>query len=141
MRLQIISESDTRVPRKKIARLIQLIDEEEEPPGSTVNIIFTRDRKIASLNRKYRGHAGATDVLSFNIDDGDGPDAVLGEIYISTGIARKNLKTFGGTIQSEIIRLCCHGMLHLLGYDHAKRKDREIMQKREEYFLEKLNRC
>ena len=141
MKLNIISESDRRIPRKKIARLIELIDGEEEPPGSTVNIIFTRDRKIASLNRKYRGLEDATDVLSFNIDDGDGSDAVLGEIYISTDTAQKNLKTFGGTIQSEIIRLCCHGMLHLLGYDHAKREDREIMQKREEYFLERLNRC
>ncbi len=141
MRLNIISESNRRIPRKKIARLMKLIDEEEEPPGSTVNIVFTRDRKIASLNRKYRGRPGATDVLSFNIDDSTGPDAVLGEIYISTDTARKNLKTFGGTIQSEFLRLCCHGMLHLLGYDHSKRKDREEMQSREEYYLEKLSRC
>lgn len=141
MKLNIISDSNRRIPRKKIARLVQMIDEEEDLPGSTINIIFTRDRKIASLNRKYRNRSGATDVLSFNIDDETGPDAVLGEIYISTDAAHKNLETFGGRIQSELLRLCCHGLLHLLRYDHMTTKDRAAMQKREEYYLGRIDRC
>jgi probable rRNA maturation factor len=141
MKLNILSESKRRIPRKKIARLVRLIEEEEDPPGSTVHIIFTGDHRLAALNRKYRNRVGPTDVLSFNFDDETGPDALLGEIYISTDSAQRNLKTFGGTIQSELLRLCCHGLLHLLGYDHTGEKDGAVMRRREEYYMGKLNRC
>ncbi len=138
MKLHIISDTDRRIPRKKIVRLIELIEDEEDPPDSNLNIIFIHDPKIAKLNRRYRKLSGPTDVLSFNIDDGPGDDAVLGEIYISTDTAAKNAGKLGFTFSAEILRLCCHGFLHILGYDHENDDDGKLMRTKEEYYLEKI---
>jgi len=138
MRVNIISESNRRIPRKKIMTLIEMIEEDEEPPESTVNIVFIRDRKMAAFNRRYRNKTGPTDVLSFNIDDEPGDEAVFGEIYISTDTAAKNAAADKTGFQREIIHLCCHGFLHLLGYDHMKEKDAAIMRAREKSYMARL---
>ena len=138
MKINIISETNRRIPRKKIQILLAIMEEDEEPPDSTLNLIFIRDSRMARLNKDFRNLNKATDVLSFNIDNESGFNSVFGEIYISTDMALKNLKLFGGTYYSEILRLCCHGFLHLLGYDHGDNKSRTRMQKRENYFLGKL---
>ncbi|HHI03384.1 MAG TPA: rRNA maturation RNase YbeY, partial [candidate division Zixibacteria bacterium] len=44
----------------------------------------------------------------------------------------------GLTYTSEILRLCCHGFLHLLGYDHENEKDRRVMEEKENYYLGRL---
>lgn len=137
MQINIISESDRRIPRKRIAALIALIEEDEEPPDSTVNIVFIRDRKMASLNRRFRDKSGPTDVLSFNIDNEPGEESVFGEIYISTDTAARNAATDGTGFHREILHLCCHGFLHLLGYDHFEDKDAGKMQAREKHYLER----
>ncbi len=138
MSFNIISESDRRIPRRKIIELLSLIEEEEEPPASGVNIVFTRDPQIKKLNKLYRGMDKPTDVLSFNIDDEAGEDAVLGEIYISTDTAAVNAQKFGRTFHQEILILCCHGFLHLLGYDHIRDKDHAKMQAKEKRYLEMI---
>ncbi len=141
MRLQIISESNRRIPRQRIRHLIEFIEEDEDPPDSQLNIIFTRDRRLAELNRDYRDRTGPTDVLSFNIDDTPGDDAVLGEIYISTDTAARNAEQYGATFTEEILRLCCHGFLHILGYDHMKSKDQRIMFDKERLYLDREQSC
>ncbi|PKK84623.1 MAG: rRNA maturation RNase YbeY [candidate division Zixibacteria bacterium HGW-Zixibacteria-1] len=140
MQINIISESNRRIPRKSIIKLIEMIEEDEEPPDSTVNLVFIRDRRMAVLNRDFRGKKGATDVLSFNIDDEPGEDAVFGEIYISTDTAARNADDDGVSFRDEIQHLCCHGFLHLLGYDHMKKRDAELMQATEKYYLGRMSR-
>jgi probable rRNA maturation factor len=135
MHVNIISDTKHRIPRKHILELITLMDEEEEPPSSNINIVFVTDRFIKSLNKKYRNKPKATDVLSFNLDSADDEDSILGEIYISTDTALKNAKKLGVTFRNEILRLCCHGFLHLLGYDHEKPRDLKIMQAKEDKYL------
>jgi probable rRNA maturation factor len=112
-----------------------LIDDEEEPPDSTVNIVFIRDKQIIPLNKKYRGTSRATDVISFNLDDRQGPNSILGEIYISTDTAARNAAEYGVSFTGEVLRLCCHGFLHLLGYDHKKPRDRARMEAKERRYL------
>lgn len=138
MHINILSDTNRRIPRKRIKELIALIDEEEEPPESIVNIIFGGDKQILALNRKFRGVSKPTDVLSFNIDDNPGEDAIFGEVYISTDTAARNVRSGGPGFFDELIRLCCHGYLHLLGYDHEKEKDRKVMQSKESYYLERI---
>jgi len=138
MRLNIISDIGKRMPQKKIKALIACIEEEEEPPDSTVNIIFIDDKQISRLNREFRNNPNPTDVLSFNLDYDAGVDSVLGEIYISTDTAGRNAAQSNLTFTDEILRLCCHGFLHLLGYDHEKTKDWQVMEKKENYYLEKF---
>jgi len=137
VRFNIISDSPKRIPRKKILQLMSAIEKKEAVPNSTVNINFINDYRISRLNEEFRKKTGATDVLSFNLDDDEGPDSVLGEIYISTETAEKNARQNGVTYTAEILRLCCHGFFHLLGYDHESKKDREIMEAKESYYQER----
>ena len=76
-----------------------------------------------------------TDVLSFNIDEISQEDGIFGEIYISVSAARKQAFSYGATLNEEILRLFCHGMLHLFGYDHMNKKDEKIMKEKENLFL------
>jgi probable rRNA maturation factor len=140
MHLNIISECHRRIPRKNIIRLFDFIEEDEEPPDSTINVIFIRDRQMRGLNRDYRNIDRPTDVLSFNIDDEPGEQSVLGEIYISVDTAAVNAESEHLTFSDELLKLCCHGFLHLLGYDHEINDDALLMEAREKYYLEKMKR-
>ncbi len=135
MFVNVITDTNRRIPRKHIMELMALMEEEEEPPASSLNIVFVTDTFIKSLNKKYRNKSGATDVLSFNLDNAEGEDSIFGEIYISTDTAMKNAKESGITFRDEILRLCCHGLLHLLGYDHEKPAERKAMRAKEDYYL------
>ncbi len=139
MQFNIISVSNKRTPRKKIVQLMSAIVKKEGAPNSSVNINFIDDYRISRLNEEFRKKTGPTDVLSFNLDDDEGPDSVLGEIYISTDTAEKNAKLNMLTYTDEILRLCCHGFLHLLGYDHINKEDRKIMEQKEDYYLGRLS--
>ncbi len=138
MQFNIISDSRKRTPRKKILQLMSVIEKEEAAPDSSVNINFINDYRISRLNEEFRKKTGPTDVLSFNLDDDEGPDSVLGEIYVSTETAEKNAIQNNLPYTDEILRLCCHGFLHLLGYDHEDEKDRHIMEEKENYYLGRL---
>lgn len=140
MRVTLIKESKIPVPRQRIMKLFDFIEKGEKPPNSTLNIIFLGDRKMKSLNQKYRGISQSTDVLSFNIDDTAGDDSIFGEIYISLQTAVRYAKVDKIGINKMILRLGCHGFLHLLGYDHQTLKGRRQMENREEYYLSKVFR-
>lgn len=137
MRLMIHKNSKVRLPRKNLNRLFELIAEEEVEPDdqSVINLVFTTDCQLKTLNSRFRKKDRATDVLSFNIDDSGGREATFGEIYISTMTARRQAQVYGATLSEELVRLTCHGLLHLFGYDHIKQSDAVIMKEREEHFL------
>ena len=140
MKLYIFKEVSARVPRQKIFNLFNKIMSKETEPdaGSRVNLVFTTKRRIQQLNKSHRQIDKATDVLSFNLGDSSGDDSVFGEIYISTYIARVQAPEFANTFGEEILRLCCHGLLHLVGYDHLNKNDAVKMKNREKYFMSML---
>jgi len=141
MHFNIISDTNRKIPRKRIKEILALIDEDEDPPDSTVNVIFVRDTAIAELNKSYRKINKPTDVLSFNIDATSGDDNIFGEIYISTDTAAHYAEVDGIGYFDMIIKLCTHGFLHLLGYDHETERDKGIMLEQENYFLSKVREC
>ena len=79
-----------------------------------VTIALVSDRRIRALNRQFRGKDDATDVLSFP----SGERGFLGDIVIAAGVARRQAREAGHTLQTEFRVLALHGLLHLLGYDH-----------------------
>jgi len=137
VRLSLYKETSCRVPIQRLKRLFELIAEEEAEPDSKgcVNIILTTDAAIRKLNREFRKADRATDVLSFNIDSNGEPDSVFGEVYISIASATRQAKSYDGTMSEELLRLACHGFLHLFSYDHQTRRDEVKMKKAEEHFL------
>lgn len=137
MRLKIFKESAVRAPVSGLTRLFELIIKDEARPhwSGVINVVFTDNRRIRQLNRQFRSRDVATDVLSFTIDEPDDSDGVYGEIYISVPFARKQADSYQGNLREEILRLFCHGMLHLFGYDHEKSSDARRMSSREESYL------
>jgi probable rRNA maturation factor len=71
---------------------------------------------MRTLNRAFRGHDYATDVLSFPADTG----MFLGDIAIAAGVARSQAREAGHSVATELRVLALHGLLHLLGYDHDR---------------------
>ncbi len=140
MRLYIFKETQVRVPRKMIQSLFDSIYEKELSKKSKgeVNLIFSHDKKLHELNFQFRQKNQATDVLSFNIDEPNDDEAVFGEIYISVETAQKQALDYNASLSEEIIRLSCHGFLHLLGYDHIDPKDEVIMKAKEKKYLTKV---
>jgi probable rRNA maturation factor len=71
---------------------------------------------MRTLNRAFRGHDYATDVLSFPAETSE----FLGDIAIATGVARRQADEAGHPVATELRVLALHGLLHLLGYDHDR---------------------
>jgi len=106
----------------------------DAPKGSELSISFINDEKMRELNRIYRNIDRTTDVLSF--PQGEGPDmTLLGDIVISLETARRNAVRYGIETDEEIKKLIVHGILHILGYDHKRKKERDEMREKEREIL------
>jgi len=64
----------------------------------------------------------------------------LGDVVISLETASRQAKRFRHSLDEEIVLLVVHGILHLLGYDHRKKKDKELMRKKERQILKVISR-
>jgi len=82
----------------------------------TMAVAIVPDARVHALNRQYRRKDGATDVLSFPSDE----RGCLGDVVIAAGMARRQAREAGHSLQTEFRVLALHGLLHLLGYDHER---------------------
>jgi probable rRNA maturation factor len=97
-----------------------------EGVAAGVSVVVTGDARVRDLNRRYRDEDKRTDVLSFSQREDAGEFVVppeeparLGDVVISLPAARRQAKQAGHSLEREIALLVVHGLLHLLGYDHA----------------------
>lgn len=103
-----------------------------------VSILFCEDAYIRRLNKEYREVDTPTDVLAFSMYEGRFPKVhpeILGDVVISLETASRQAKRFRHSLDEEIVLLVVHGILHLLGYDHLKKKNKELMRKKEKKIL------
>jgi probable rRNA maturation factor len=103
-----------------------------------ISVTFVTDVAIARMNMEHLQHAGATDVITFELSDGS--DAVVGDIYIAPGVARRNARSNGVGVREEIVRLVVHGTLHVLGHSHAEdyMRERGAMWRTQEALVARL---
>jgi len=137
IRLVVFKQTPARIRRKPIEKLFKMIMKEvsDKNAQGKINLIFTSDRKIQKLNKCYRRTDQPTDVLSFNLEQPPGRSSIFGEIYISVETSKRQAGEYDTTLNDELLRLFCHGLLHVLGYDHIKAGDRRKMEECEKYFL------
>lgn len=121
--------------------------------GIEVNIMFTDDASIKTINKEYRGIDKSTDVLSFPVNDftyGSGRvmqynvDSsekllLMGDIVISLPTLMRQAEEYGHSDVRECAFLICHGMLHLFGYDHMNETDEKQMFGYADDILNKLS--
>lgn len=121
-----------------------------------VSLLFVDEVTMAALNERFLHREGATDVLSFPIEDeadrsgrspdegGTGPGSIeadtdrlvlLGDVVICPSVAARNAVDHGVTFDDEIALLVVHGILHLLGMDHEVDAEAERMERREQQLL------
>lgn len=100
----------------------------------SVDIVLIDDEEMQELNNQYRGKDKPTDVLSFALfaDSEDkeilpNNEIALGEVLISLETAKRQADDAGITIEEQIDFLLCHGILHLLGYDHPDEESLIVM--------------
>ena len=112
----------------------------EKINNAVFSIIFVDRETIHNINKEYRNIDRETDVISFALeDDKSMPEdevRVLGDIYISIDKAKSQAEDYGHSLKRELCFLMTHGFLHLLGYDHMKKEDEEIMFPLQEKILE-----
>ena len=80
----------------------------------SVTVAIVPDARVRALNRAFRRKDSPTDVLSFPA----GERGYLGDVIIAAGVARRQARDAGHSLQTELRVLALHGLLHLLGYDH-----------------------
>jgi probable rRNA maturation factor len=129
-RLEVEVIKATRVPvvpsfvRDLLTRAATLPELEARLPAGTATIAvrLTDDDELRRLNREYAGLDSVTDVLSFR-----GSSEHVGDLAISWPAVMRQAHEFGHPVKTELGLLCVHGLLHLLGWDHATAAQRKEM--------------
>ncbi len=105
--------------------------------------MFVDEANMAQLNALHMGQATPTDVLSFPIDADDVISGVthrlVGDVVVCPAVAAANAADHAGTYTDEIAVLLIHGVLHLLGHDHAESAERDRMWARERELIAELH--
>ena len=130
MTIEITNKSGELVPTEAVRTLLQnSLTELKLNPECEVNLVFVDITEMTELHIKWMDEGGPTDVLSFPMDiPADESEAVtLGDIVISPVVAAQQAGTAGHSTDHEIFILAAHGLLHILGYDHADTDDEKIM--------------
>ena len=120
----------------------------EDRPDGEVTLLVTDDEAVAAYNQQYRGVEGPTDVLSFAAQEPTpgfvtAPEmaAYLGDIVIALPFTRRQAAALNRPLIDELRLLAAHGVLHLLGYDHAKPEEEAIMWAKQDAILAGLAEC
>lgn len=106
------------------------------------NVIIVDNDYIHKLNKEYRNIDRETDVITFALEDDKtfNPEIrILGDVYISIDKAKSQSEEYGHSLLRELSFLAVHGMLHLLGYDHMKKEEEEVMFKLQEEILDEMD--
>jgi probable rRNA maturation factor len=137
----ITIESKYDFPPALIERAVNTaLTHQKESLDVNLSVVLTDNRRLHKLNRDYLGVDAPTDVLSFPASESDPETGAryIGDILISVPYAAKGAKQAGNSLEAELQLLVVHGVLHLLGHDHAKPKDKSKMWKAQREILIKL---
>jgi probable rRNA maturation factor len=98
-------------------------------PECEISLTFVDVAEMEELHIKWMDETGPTDVLSFPMDlpEHSGEVVTLGDIVISPAVAAKQAADAGHSTEHEIFILATHGLLHILGYDHADPDEEKVM--------------
>jgi probable rRNA maturation factor len=115
----------------------------ENVRAAELGVLVTDDEAVRRLNAEYANEDETTDVLAFSLWEGEefvSPDGVmrLGEVIISYPTASRQAAEAARGVDEEIAHLLVHGILHLLGYDHAGAEEEHVMLARTEELLASL---
>ena len=117
-----------------------VLEHQSQSLDAEFSIILSDDARLHELNLNYLGVDAPTDVLSFPASETDPETGAhyLGDILISVPRAQAQAEAAGHSLEAEVQLLVVHGVLHLLGYDHAQLEEKARMWKAQAEILERL---
>ncbi|MFI6812283.1 rRNA maturation RNase YbeY [Nonomuraea sp. NPDC050328] len=140
MSIEVNNESGVEVDEQRMIALAgHVLAAMDVNPLAELSLIVVDEDHMAELHEKWMGEPGPTDVLSFPMDelrpgggargDGEGPvdPALLGDVVLCPTVAEQQAAEAGHSTQDELDLLLTHGILHLLGYDHAEPEEHKEM--------------
>ncbi|TDD76517.1 rRNA maturation RNase YbeY [Actinomadura darangshiensis] len=141
MTVEVLNESGVPVDENAIAGLSRhVLDGMRVHPLAELSVLLVDEAAMTELHEKWMDEPGPTDVLSFPMDelrpghnsggadeDGDTDPALLGDVVLCPAVAEKQAREAGHSTEAELELLCAHGILHLLGYDHAEPEEHKEM--------------
>ena len=135
MSIEINNESGVEVDEPAIQRLAAFaLDQMHVHPDAELAIVFVDEAAMEQLHVQWMDEPGPTDVLSFPMDelrpgseDNITPAGLLGDIVVCPQVAIAQAQTAGHSALEEMLLLTTHGILHLLGFDHAEPEEEREM--------------
>ena len=135
MSIEVLNESGQELDVRELARLSRFVmDVMRVHPQAELCIKAVDEATIAELNQQWMEKEGPTDVLAFPMDElrpglvnEEPEEGVLGDIVLCPAVAAVQAETAGHSTTDELDLLTVHGVLHLLGYDHAEPDEHKAM--------------
>ncbi|CNE17176.1 metalloprotease TW489 [Mycobacterium tuberculosis] len=141
MSIEVLNESGVPVDERAIERLSRhVLDGMRVHPLAELSILLVDEAAMTELHEKWMDEPGPTDVLSFPMDelrpghmsggadeDGETDPGLLGDVVLCPAVAERQARAAGHSTEDELELLCAHGILHLLGYDHAEPDEHKEM--------------
>ena len=135
MPIDINNESGLEADSPGLVRLATFaLEQLRIHPLAELSILLVDEDTMSAYHEKYLGEPGPTDVLSFPMDelrppseDDEPPDGLLGDIVLCPAVTERQAREHGRSSTAEAEYLLVHGLLHLLGYDHAEPDEKAEM--------------
>ena len=135
MSIEVNNESGAKVDEAEFAALGQhVLDAMRVHPQTDLSILLVDEEVMTDLHVRWMDEPGPTDVLSFPMDelrpgtdDEPTPAGLLGDVVLCPSVAARQAKDAGHSTSEELLLLTTHGILHLLGFDHAEPEEEKEM--------------
>ncbi len=135
MSIEVLNESEFEIDARRTQQLARFVmDQMRVHRLAELCISAVDEQTIAELNEKWMEKAGPTDVLAFPMDElrpgkalEEPEGGVLGDLVLCPAVAERQAAEAGHSTQDELDLLTVHGILHLLGYDHAEPEEHKEM--------------
>ncbi|GAB4130500.1 hypothetical protein JCM17478_27560 [Thermopirellula anaerolimosa] len=124
------------VDRRRIRRAVTLVLSEAGYETGEISVAVVDDAEMRALHERYLNDDSSTDVLSFPLEVEN--NHIEGEIVVCAETAARQGPRFGRPPEHELILYVVHGALHLAGYDDVAPRDRTVMRRRQDEYLERL---
>ncbi|WP_110480177.1 rRNA maturation RNase YbeY [Candidatus Karelsulcia muelleri] len=114
------------------SKLLGFLFKKEKKKIKKINYIFCEDKFLIKINKKFLKQNSYTDVLTFKYSENN---IISGEIFISINRIKFNSLKFKNSFYDELKRVIIHAVLHLIGYNDIKKYEKNLMSKKEDFYL------
>jgi probable rRNA maturation factor len=129
---------DVKVPGLDPELFVLWLNEVAKEEGYAIiglNLVFCSDEELLKMNQEFLNHDYYTDIITFDYTDGYD---ISGDLFISIERVIDNSLVLGSVYDSELKRVCVHGLLHLCGYKDKSLEEEVIMRAKEDYYIVKF---